>query len=76
MVLGGVALFRKVRSLAKRWEDAHVPVVVKPGGYDGVIEALEDVLDRAGLDVMRKPAPAVVSMPPRLLDKVAGRALG
>ena len=76
VVLGGVALVRKVRSLAKRWEDAHVPVVVKPGGYDGVLEALEDVLDRAGLDVMRKPAPAVVSMPPRLLDKVAGRALG
>jgi len=76
VVLGGVALVRKVRSLAKRWEDAHVPVVVKPGGYDGVLEALEDVLDRAGLDVIRKPAPGVVSMPPRLLDRVAGRALG
>lgn len=76
VVLGGVALVRKLRSLSKRWEDAHVPVVVKPGGYDGVLEALEEVLDRAGLDVTRKPAPAVVSLPPRLLDKVAGRALG
>ena len=76
VILGGVALVRKLRSLSKRWEDAHIPVVVKPGGYDGVLEALEDVLDRAGLDVTRKPAPAVVSLPPRLLDKVAGRALG
>jgi hypothetical protein len=76
VVLGGVALVRKLRSLSKRWEDAHIPVVVKPGGYDGVLDALEGVLDRAGLDVIRKPAPAVVSLPPRLLDKVAGRALG
>jgi hypothetical protein len=76
VILGAVALARKLRSLSKRWEDAHVPVVVKPGGYDGVLEALEDVLDRADLDVTRKPAPVVVSLPPRLLDKVAGRALG
>ncbi len=76
VVLGAVALARKLGSLSKRWEDAHVPVVVKPGGYDGVLEALEEVLDRAGLDVTRKPAQAVVSLPPRLLDKVAGRALG
>ncbi|HET9083492.1 MAG TPA: hypothetical protein VFN41_03740 [Candidatus Limnocylindrales bacterium] len=76
VILGGVALVRKLRSLSKRWEDAHVPVVVKPGGYDDVLDALEDVLDRAGLDVTRTPAPAVVSLPPRLLDKVAGRALG
>lgn len=76
VVLGGVALARKLRSLSKRWEDAHVPVVVMPGGYDAVLSALEGVLDRAGLDVRPKPAPAVVSLPPRLLDKVAGRALG
>jgi hypothetical protein len=76
VVLAGVALARKLRSLSKRWEDAHVPVIVQPGGYERVLEALEGVLDRAGLDVVKKPAPAVVSMPPRLLDKVAGRALG
>ena len=76
VVLGGVALVRKLRSLSKRWEDAHVPVIVKPGGYEAVLTALDDVLDRAGLDVVKEPAPAVVSLPPRLLDKVAGRALG
>ena len=76
VVLGAVSFVRKIRSLTKRWEDAHVPVVVKPGGYDRVIRDLERVLDASELDVTIGPAPAVVSMPPRLLDKVAGRSLG
>jgi hypothetical protein len=76
VLLAVVSLVRKARSLMKRWEDAHVPVVVKPGGYDQVLDQLHDVLDRAGLDVEPKPAPAVLSMPPRLLDAVAGKALG
>jgi hypothetical protein len=76
IVLAGVALVRKLQSVSKRWEDAHVPVVVKPGGYDRVQAALEGVLDDAGLDVAARPAPAIVSLPPRLLDTVAGRSLG
>jgi len=75
-ILAVVSLVRKVRSLSKRWEDAHVPVVVKPGGYDRVLADLERVLDEAELPVHARPAPAVVSAPPRLLDAVAGRALG
>jgi len=75
-LLAIVSLIRKVRSLAKRWSDAHIPVVVKPGGYERVLADLEAVIDRAGLDVQPKPAPAVLSLPPRLLDKVAGKALG
>jgi hypothetical protein len=75
-LLAVVSLIRKVRSLAKRWSDAHIPVVVKPGGYERVLADLEAVIDRAGLDVQPKPAPAVLSLPPRLLDKVAGKALG
>jgi hypothetical protein len=76
VLLAVVSLIRKVRSLAKRWSDAHVPVVVKPGGYERVLADLEAVIDRAGLDVQPKPAPAVLSLPPRLLDRVAGKALG
>jgi hypothetical protein len=76
IVLAGVALVRKLQSVSKRWEDAHVPVVVKPGGYERVLAALEGVLDDAGLDVAARPAPAIVSLPPRLLDTVAGRSLG
>ena len=76
IVLAAVSLVRKVRSLTKRWEDAHVPVIVKPNGYDTVLTDLQDVLRRAGLPVQPRPAPSVVSLPPRLLDAVAGRALG
>jgi hypothetical protein len=74
--LAALSLVRKARSLAKRWEDAHVPVIVKPGGYDRVVADLESVLDDAGLDTRREAAPAVLSIPPRLLDAVAGKALG
>lgn len=74
--LGVIAGARKVRSLAKRWDDAHVPVIVKPGAYDRVVADLESVLDAAGLDVRREAAPAVLSVPPHLLDAVAGKALG
>ena len=76
LVLAVVSLVRKVRSLARRWEDAHVPVIVKPRGYDTVLGDLEDVLRKSGLDVQRRPAPGVLSLPPKLLDAVAGRALG
>jgi hypothetical protein len=74
--LGAIAGVRKVRSLTRRWQDAHVAVVVKPGGYDRVVADLESVLDAAGLDVRREPAPAVLSVPARLLDAVAGKSLG
>lgn len=75
-ILAGVSLARKVRSLSKKWEDAHVPVVVKPGGYERVLEDLRNVLGRSGLPVRPRPAPAIISLPPRMLDAVAGRALG
>jgi len=76
VLLAGVALVRKGRSLSKHWEDAHVPVLVKPGGYDAVLDQLDDVLEKAGLDLQRRPAPRILSLPPKLIDKVAGRSLG
>ena len=74
--LAGLSLVRKAGSMARRWQDAHVPVIVKPGGYDRVVADLESVLDGAGLDTGREPAPRVLSLPARLLDAVAGRSLG
>jgi hypothetical protein len=74
--LGVVAGLRKVRSLARRWTDAHVPIVVKPGAYDRVVGELEEVLARSDLHVRRRPAPNVLLLPARLLDRVAGRTLG
>lgn len=70
-----VAPIRKVRTLIKRWEDAHVPVVVKPGGYERVADDLEGTLDRAGLPIERGKAPAVLEMPSKLLAAVGGSSV-
>ena len=76
VVLAGVALVRKVRSLGRRWQDTHVPLIVKPGAYERVLADVHDVLGDAGLRLQVRPAPAAVSAPARLLNAVAGRGLG
>jgi hypothetical protein len=75
-LLGVVALIRRLRALSKRWEDAHVSVIVKPGGYDDVLKRLGTVLTEGGMPVHTSPAPRVMSAPPKLLAKVAGSGLG
>ena len=70
--LGAIALARKARALLRRWEDAHVPALIKPGGYHRVLVDLEAALDDAGLEVDRLRAPAILSIPPRLLGAVGG----
>jgi hypothetical protein len=67
-----VAPLRKLRSLAKRWSDAHIPVVVKPGGYERVATDLEAALEQAGLSVDRRAAPRVLEIPSKVLAAVAG----
>lgn len=76
VLLGVVATVRKLRSLANRWEDAHVPIIVKPGAYEEVLERIQQVLGGAGLELDLKRAPMIMSAPARLLNRVAGRALG
>lgn len=75
-ILSVVSLIRKIRSLAKRWESAHVPVVVKPGQYESVLEDLRGVLETAELPVHVKPASPILSLPPRVLEAAAGSGLG
>ncbi|HEY3523599.1 MAG TPA: hypothetical protein VGK63_07820, partial [Candidatus Limnocylindrales bacterium] len=67
-----VGIVRKARSLVKRWEDAHVPVIVKPGAYGRVTDALERALDEAGLEADRTRAPRALEVPARLLAAVGG----
>jgi hypothetical protein len=76
VMLIGVATVRKVRSLQRRWEDAHVPVIVKPGAYEEVLTMLRERLDSAGLETTPRDAGVLISGPPKLLDLVAGRSLG
>ena len=71
--LAAIGVVRKVRATTKRWSDAHVPAVVRPGGYDRVVMDLERALDDADLTVTLRDAPAVLAMPGHMLASVAGK---
>ena len=72
VLLALVGIARFVHHLVLRWTDAHVAVVVRPGGYERVVADLERALDDAGLAVDRRPAPAVLAVPGRMLGSIAG----
>jgi uncharacterized membrane protein len=61
--LAALAIARKATSLARRWTDAHVPLVVEPGAYEEVAADLDRAVTAAGLGVVPGPAPAVMSRP-------------
>ena len=71
--LAVLAIWRKGNSLVRRWTDAHVPMVVKPGAYDQVADDLDKALTAAGFDLTPETAPATMSMPAKWLAAVAGR---
>jgi hypothetical protein len=70
--LAGVGIARKIRSKRRGWGDSHVPIVVKPGGYDQMVVDLQDALVRVGLSVTAEDAPWVLTVPARLVGAVAG----
>ena len=70
-----VAPVFKVRSILKRWEDAHIPIVTKPDGYNQVATELEAAIDSAGLDLHRARAPRVLEAPSKLLATVGGESV-
>ena len=72
--LACLAVWRKGTSLTRRWTDAHVPMVVKPGAYEAVARDLDDALSAAGLDLEAGDAPSSMSLPAKWLAAVAGRS--
>jgi hypothetical protein len=72
VVMVVIAPFRKLRSIVKRWEDAHIAVMVQPGGYERVARDVERTLDAAGAEVGRRKAPIVLELPSKLLAAVGG----
>ncbi len=70
--LAAVGIVRKIRSKRHGWSDIHVPIVVKPGGYDQMVADLEDALVSANLAVTASDAPRVLTVPAWLLTRVAG----
>ena len=70
--LAGVGTARKIRSKRHGWADVHVPIVVKPGGYDRMVADLRDALVQVGFAATAEDAPWVLTMPAQLLTRVAG----
>ncbi|HLQ48479.1 MAG TPA: hypothetical protein VK233_05855 [Candidatus Dormibacteraeota bacterium] len=75
IVLALVGVARFVHHLALRWSDAHIPIVIRPGGYERVLVDLERALDDAGLDVERRAAPSLLALPGRMLGAIAGAGI-
>ena len=75
VILAGVGIVRFIHHRAIGWVDAHVPIVVHPGGYERVVADLERALDDAGLAVDRRPAPLPLALPGRMLGRIAGPAI-
>ena len=73
--LGIIGLVRKVASLARRWTDTHIPIVVKPGGYEQLAADLDKAISDAGIDIQPRDAPAVMVVPGKLLAAVAGTSV-
>ena len=75
-VLAVIATWYKARAIVRRWETAHIPVIVRPGGYDRTVGELGDALDGAGLRTSTRDAPAALAVPARLLGGIAGNGIG
>ena len=67
-----VAPLGQIRALLRRWEAAHVPIAVKPAGYDTVVHDLAEALDRAGIRVTRKRAHWAYELPGKVLAILGG----
>jgi hypothetical protein len=70
--LAGVGVARKIRSRRHGWSDTHVPIVVKPDGYEQLVVDLHDALASAAIPVTAEDAPWVLTLPAQILTRVAG----
>jgi hypothetical protein len=59
-------------AIARRDDAAHVPIAVKPGGYDVVVRDLTAALGRADIRVRTERAPWPLALPARVLAMVGG----
>ena len=72
LFLTGVGLARKIRSLRHGWSETHVPIVVKLGGYEQLVDDLQHALASADIKLAAKDAAWVLTLPARVLTTFAG----
>lgn len=76
VVLAVAGTLGKLDSLVHRRQDAHVPLVVRPGRYDSLVDTLEDTLQGGGLVTDRGAGPSVLTIPAKALAKMGGSGIG
>lgn len=76
VVLAAAGTVRKLSALANRREDAHIPIVVRPGRYDALVDTLETTLREDKLVTERRAGPTVLTAPAKILVRVAGQGIG
>lgn len=76
IVLAVAGTIRKLSSVLHRREDAHVPIVVRPGRYEDLIRTLATTLKEGELVTGHRPGSTVLTVPAKLLARIAGRGIG
>ena len=66
----------KVRDLFRRWTTQHVPVMVEPQDYAGVVDDIDHALRDGGMTMTRGRPSWMLRLPTRLLGWFAGAAVG
>ena len=66
---------RRLVTLAKRWEEEHLPLVVETKDYLSVSDQLRSVLEAAGIRVRRAKPPWLLTAPSRVIRALGGKAL-
>jgi hypothetical protein len=74
--LAAWSVVRAARSARRGWESVHVPMIVKPDGYDSVVDDIGRALAGAGLVVTRSPAAGWFLVLPQLLAFAGGLEAG
>ena len=76
VLLAAVGTVRKLDSVFHRREDAHIAIVVRPGRYDALVDTLEETLRDGKLVTGRRAGSSVLTVPARLLARIAGQGIG
>jgi hypothetical protein len=76
VILAVAGTVRKLDSLVHRREDAHIPVIVRPGRYDALVATLEETLKAGELVTSRGAGSRVLTIPAKVLAKVGGGGIG
>jgi len=66
----------KLKTMSRRWITEHVPILVEPDDYDGVVNEIQRALAVTGSHTDRKPITWMLSVPTKVLTMFAGGVSG